>query len=78
MATKRPQDIQGPELIWSGPNAKTSEVIAAALGKAGIPYHAQSGVVKKRSSSLPTYAIFIPSSHRDAAQEILEALRVTA
>jgi hypothetical protein len=72
-----PQNADGPELLWSGTDQSTAAAINTALAKAGIPYHIQMrGPEFRPGVSQPTHAIFIPSSHHDAAQAVLKSLRL--
>jgi len=73
----RPQNANGPELLWSGTDQSIAAAINAALVQAGIPYHTQMrGAEFRPGVSQPTHAIFIPSSHHDAAQAVLKSLRL--
>ena len=73
----RPQNADGPELLWSGTDQSTAAAINAALAKAGIPYHTQTRRSEFRPGvSQPIHAVFIPSSHHDAAQAVLKVLRL--
>lgn len=73
----RPQDADGPELLWSGADQSIAAAINAALVKAGIPYHTQTrGPEFRPCVSQPIHAVFIPSSHHDAAQAVLKSLRL--
>jgi hypothetical protein len=56
----------------------TSAAITAALAKAEIPYHTQTGGTGPlHGLRQPIYAIFIPSSRREAAQQVLKTLQVS-
>lgn len=75
-STNRPQDTNGPELLWTGTDIPISSAITAALDKKGIPYHTQTREVGLLPGlSQPFYAVFIPARHHDAAQAAMEEAR---
>lgn len=72
----RPQDTDGPKLLWTGTDPAVLGVIVDALDDAGIPHHEShrdAGPIPGLSQ--PVYAIFVPKRHHDAAQTALDQAR---
>jgi hypothetical protein len=75
--TNAPQDLDAPELLWTGANSAISAAIADALDAAQVAHDERTRDVGPLPGlSQPVYAIIIHARDHNAAQTVLESVRL--